>query len=107
MRRVSFCDTIYYVITVRAIFDLDFTFYEYPSYIEIFRLYSSGTIISMYGPYTAALVGLLVQIFITDIECARLPDPPVFAAVQHYPSICYLPPGTVIELTLSVWMSIR
>ncbi|CAJ0939481.1 unnamed protein product, partial [Mesorhabditis belari] len=24
----------------------------------------------------------------------RIPDPPVFAAVEHYPSICYLPPDS-------------
>ncbi|VDD85142.1 unnamed protein product [Enterobius vermicularis] len=28
------------------------------------------------------------------IDAARLPDPPVFTAAQHYPSICYLPPDS-------------
>ncbi|KAF8381422.1 hypothetical protein PRIPAC_70564 [Pristionchus pacificus] len=27
---------------------------------------------------------------------SRMPHPPIFTAVESYPSICYLPPGTVV-----------
>uniref|UniRef100_A0A915E3D5 BPTI/Kunitz inhibitor domain-containing protein n=1 Tax=Ditylenchus dipsaci TaxID=166011 RepID=A0A915E3D5_9BILA len=30
-------------------------------------------------------------------EC-HLPEPPVFSTVHHYPSICYLPPGSLLKL---------
>uniref|UniRef100_A0A915BT75 BPTI/Kunitz inhibitor domain-containing protein n=1 Tax=Parascaris univalens TaxID=6257 RepID=A0A915BT75_PARUN len=35
---------------------------------------------------------LIVTLLICIFESAHLPGPPVFTAVQHYPSICYLPP---------------
>uniref|UniRef100_A0A0N5ATX7 BPTI/Kunitz inhibitor domain-containing protein n=1 Tax=Syphacia muris TaxID=451379 RepID=A0A0N5ATX7_9BILA len=31
---------------------------------------------------------------VSAIYAGRLPDPPVFTAAQHYPSICYLPPDS-------------
>ncbi|VDO60973.1 hypothetical protein V3C99_016044 [Haemonchus contortus] len=36
---------------------------------------------------------LLVAVTIV-VSGGRFPDPPVFAAPQHYPSICYLPPDS-------------
>ncbi|VDK73262.1 unnamed protein product [Anisakis simplex] len=35
---------------------------------------------------------LLLSVLIIESTSHYLPDPPVFTAVQHYPSICYLPP---------------
>uniref|UniRef100_A0A915CKL6 BPTI/Kunitz inhibitor domain-containing protein n=1 Tax=Ditylenchus dipsaci TaxID=166011 RepID=A0A915CKL6_9BILA len=32
--------------------------------------------------------------FLLKRVIASLPDPPIFAAVQHYPSLCYLPPDS-------------
>uniref|UniRef100_A0A914CWM4 BPTI/Kunitz inhibitor domain-containing protein n=1 Tax=Acrobeloides nanus TaxID=290746 RepID=A0A914CWM4_9BILA len=51
----------------------------------------------MNWPSTAVLA-VFFQI-IALAKSARLPDPPVFAAVQHYPSICYLPPDSGLCLT--------
>ncbi|KAI1699676.1 kunitz/Bovine pancreatic trypsin inhibitor domain-containing protein [Ditylenchus destructor] len=44
--------------------------------LSLFLLWSSSTIL-----------------LIREIA-GRLPDPPVFAAVEHYPSACYLPPDS-------------
>ncbi|ETN74191.1 Kunitz/Bovine pancreatic trypsin inhibitor domain protein [Necator americanus] len=37
----------------------------------------------------------LLLLSLAALVCGgRFPDPPVFAAPQHYPSICYLPPDS-------------
>ena len=33
-------------------------------------------------------------LFFALIQSMRLPDPPVFDKVAHYPSVCYLPPDS-------------
>ena len=37
-----------------------------------------------------------ISIFLPFLVAARFPGPPVFTSVQHYPPICYLPPGLLI-----------
>ncbi|KAL6743753.1 hypothetical protein Aduo_016760 [Ancylostoma duodenale] len=39
-------------------------------------------------------VPLLLLLLVTLVSGGRFPHPPVFAAPQHYPSICYLPPDS-------------
>ncbi|EYB93297.1 hypothetical protein Y032_0184g997 [Ancylostoma ceylanicum] len=38
---------------------------------------------------------LLLLVLVTLVSGGRFPHPPVFAAPQHYPSICYLPPAAL------------
>lgn len=35
-------------------------------------------------------------------HAARLPGPPIFTGTEHYPSICYLPPGTIRRRRYSI-----
>ncbi|OZC07611.1 Kunitz/Bovine pancreatic trypsin inhibitor domain protein [Onchocerca flexuosa] len=38
---------------------------------------------------------LTLPIFLDNLlDAARMPDPPVFTDVQHYPCLCYLPPDS-------------
>uniref|UniRef100_A0A915CMA7 BPTI/Kunitz inhibitor domain-containing protein n=1 Tax=Ditylenchus dipsaci TaxID=166011 RepID=A0A915CMA7_9BILA len=40
------------------------------------------------------IFGLFIFVLILKLNECHLPDPPVFSTVQHYPSICYLPPDS-------------
>uniref|UniRef100_A0A0K0D2L3 G_PROTEIN_RECEP_F1_2 domain-containing protein n=1 Tax=Angiostrongylus cantonensis TaxID=6313 RepID=A0A0K0D2L3_ANGCA len=39
------------------------------------------------------MLALLLVSAVVLVAGGRFPDPPVFVSPQHYPSICYLPPG--------------
>ncbi|KAK0412799.1 hypothetical protein QR680_006416 [Steinernema hermaphroditum] len=39
---------------------------------------------------------LLLAILFAIAESGKLPNPPIFTSVQHYPSICYLPPDSAL-----------
>uniref|UniRef100_A0A7E4ZUI1 BPTI/Kunitz inhibitor domain-containing protein n=1 Tax=Panagrellus redivivus TaxID=6233 RepID=A0A7E4ZUI1_PANRE len=43
---------------------------------------------------TTTIVALLLILVVSNSNAMRLPDPPVFNKVAHYPSVCYLPPDS-------------
>lgn len=45
-----------------------------------------------FKPYDSVWMWLLV-LLMPIVVTARFPSPPVFTSTQHYPPICYLPPG--------------
>lgn len=48
---------------------------------------------------------LTLPIFLYNLlDAARSPDPPVFTDVQRYPCICYLPPGLLYSILISLQM---
>ncbi|KHJ80513.1 Kunitz/Bovine pancreatic trypsin inhibitor domain protein [Oesophagostomum dentatum] len=51
-------------------------------------------------------IPLLLLLLFALVSGGRFPDPPVFAAPQHYPSICYLPPATNILQKLAVKLKV-
>uniref|UniRef100_A0A1I7Z006 BPTI/Kunitz inhibitor domain-containing protein n=1 Tax=Steinernema glaseri TaxID=37863 RepID=A0A1I7Z006_9BILA len=43
----------------------------------------------------AVNIGVFALFFFL-VESGKLPNPPIFTSIQHYPSICYLPPDSAL-----------